>query len=132
MSDDMSFQSVEDRVPESTSVAQEQPKVEKQEDSASLEPNTKGMLRDAIQKVMGEIEYHEREAKRHVKLAEDLRKDLRESFTFMLQQKDEKPRTAADKDRASKTLETTAADKTKDVPDKRPGPAKKRPGRKSR
>jgi hypothetical protein len=52
---------------------------------ARVEPesSTKGLLRDAIQKVMEEIDYHEREAKRHLQQAEALRKDLRESFSFL-------------------------------------------------
>ncbi len=47
------------------------------------ESRTRGMLRDAIQKVMAEIAYHETEAKKHRQQAEELRKDLRESFAFL-------------------------------------------------
>ena len=44
---------------------------------------TRGMLRDAIQKVVTEIAFHESEASKHLKQAADLRKDLRESFAFV-------------------------------------------------
>src|SRR5262249_6139238 len=47
------------------------------------ESSTKGMLREAIQKVMAEIEFHEQEANKHLQQAEALRKDLRESFAFL-------------------------------------------------
>jgi hypothetical protein len=43
----------------------------------------RGVLRDAITKVMEEIQLHEREARRHLKLAEVLKRDLRESFAFL-------------------------------------------------
>jgi hypothetical protein len=47
------------------------------------ESGTKGMLRNAIQKVMDEVAFHEREAKKHLQMAEELRKDLRGSFAFL-------------------------------------------------
>jgi hypothetical protein len=50
------------------------------------ESSTRGILRDAIQKVMDKIEYHEREAKKHLEMAADLRKDLRESVAFLHEQ----------------------------------------------
>jgi hypothetical protein len=43
------------------------------------------MLRDAIQKVKAEIAHHENEAKKHLQLANELRKDLRDCFTFFQQ-----------------------------------------------
>jgi hypothetical protein len=45
------------------------------------------MLKEAIQKVMEEIEFHEREAQKHRQQAEALKRDLRESFAFMQEQK---------------------------------------------
>jgi hypothetical protein len=54
--------------------------------SSAEEPsarNTKGVLRDAIQKVMEEIAFHEQAAKKHLQQADELRKDLRESFAFL-------------------------------------------------
>jgi hypothetical protein len=47
------------------------------------ESRTRGMLRDAISKVMDEIAHHEKEAKRHLQMAAALRKDLRDSFAFL-------------------------------------------------
>src|SRR6266581_3428959 len=51
------------------------------------ESGTRGILRDAIQKVMEEIEHHEREAKKHTQKAAELRRDLRESFAFLQEKK---------------------------------------------
>lgn len=45
-----------------------------------------GVLREAIQKVVEEIEQHEREAKKHAQQARDLRSELRESFSYLLEQ----------------------------------------------
>src|SRR5438067_2491668 len=53
------------------------------------ESSTKGMLREAIQKVMKEIEHHEREAKKHLQHAKALRKDLRDSFAFLQERKED-------------------------------------------
>jgi hypothetical protein len=44
------------------------------------------MLRKAIQNVMGEIEYHEREAQKHLQQAAELRKELRDSLRFLQEQ----------------------------------------------
>ena len=52
-------------------------------DEGPAASNTKGVLRDAIQKVMEEIAYHEQAAKKHLRQADELRKDLRESFAFL-------------------------------------------------
>ena len=54
-----------------------------------------GVLREAIQKVMEEIEHHEREAKRHSQQARDLRKELRESFSYLLEQGEKEKLAAA-------------------------------------
>jgi hypothetical protein len=51
--------------------------------AASSEGGSSAMLRGAIQKVMDEIEHHEREAKRHLQQAEELRKELRSSISFL-------------------------------------------------
>jgi hypothetical protein len=44
------------------------------------------MLRKAIQNVMGEIDYHEVEAQKHLQQAADLRKELRDSLRFLQEQ----------------------------------------------
>jgi hypothetical protein len=49
------------------------------------ESPTRGMLREAIEKVKAEIAHHENEAQKHLKLAEQLRKDLRDCFAFFRQ-----------------------------------------------
>jgi hypothetical protein len=51
-----------------------------------LESCTREMLRKAIQNVMGEIEYHEAEAQKHLKQAAELRKELRDSLKFLQEQ----------------------------------------------
>jgi hypothetical protein len=58
--------------PVSPETAEEQP-----------ESRARGMLRQAIQKVMEEIEQHEVEAKQHLQQAAQLRKELRESIAFL-------------------------------------------------
>src|ERR1700676_359155 len=75
------------------------------------ESRTKGMLREAIQKVMQEIEYHEKEAQKHLRQAASLRKDLRESVAFLQEQGGKsKPPVPADK-----PGEPTMKDKTADL-----------------
>jgi hypothetical protein len=54
---------------------------------AGPESSTGRILREAIQKVMEQISHHEREAKKHLRQADQLRKDLRESFSFLQDQK---------------------------------------------
>lgn len=51
-----------------------------------LESRTREMLRKAIQNVMGEIEYHEVEAQKHLQQAAELRKELRDSLRFLQEQ----------------------------------------------
>src|SRR5436305_2039710 len=70
------------------------------------ESSTKGMLREAIHKVMEEIDHHEREAKRHLAQARALRKDLRESFSFLQERKDDEPIEAPIESRPSVGNET--------------------------
>jgi hypothetical protein len=50
------------------------------------ESRTREMLRKAIQNVMGEIEYHEAEAQKHLQQAAELRKELRDSLRFLQEQ----------------------------------------------
>jgi hypothetical protein len=57
----------------------------------SPESKTQGILRDAIRRVMEEIERHEIEAKAHLQQAADLRKDLRESIAFLQKQGEKAP-----------------------------------------
>jgi hypothetical protein len=58
------------------------------------ESRAQGILRDAIQKVMGEIERHENEAKTHLQQAAELRKDLRDSIAFLQKQGEKVPPTS--------------------------------------
>jgi len=79
------------------------------------ESPAKGMLKEAITKVMEEIEFHEREAHKHRQQAEALKRDLRESFAFMQEQK---ARGKAPEPPAEKPAE----------PKKKPGPTKGKKG----
>ncbi len=65
------------------------------------ESGARGMLRDAIEKVMKEIEHHEAEAKRHLQLAAQLRNDLRESIAFLRKQGEQREAPAVPGDAAS-------------------------------
>ena len=98
------------------------------------ESNTKGMLREAIQKVMGEIEFHEREAKNHLQQAEELRKDLRESFAFLLTQEGGvNPGESPDEGRPAEVAAPSPPEQPKPVAvEKHPRAGKKRPGRKTK
>jgi hypothetical protein len=58
-------------------------------EEAPPESSTKGILRQAIQKVMEEIAFHEREAEKHLQQAKALRRDLRDSFSFLQERKEE-------------------------------------------
>ena len=60
-----------------------------------------GVLREAIQKVMEEIDHHEREAKKHSQQAKDLRSELRDSFSYLLEQGEKKKQAAATEARAA-------------------------------
>jgi hypothetical protein len=53
---------------------------------AQEEGGARAILREAIQKVMGEIEHHETEARQHLRQAAELRKALRESISFLHEQ----------------------------------------------
>jgi hypothetical protein len=95
------------------------------------ESRTKGMLREAIQKVMGEIEYHEREAKNHLQLAEELRKDLRESFAFLLTQEGGvAPGESSEEAPPAELVAPSPPEPVKPAAEKRPRAGKKRGGRK--
>jgi len=59
------------------------------------ESQARGILRDAIRKVMEEIERHEVEAKKHLQQARELRKDLRESIAFLQEQGEKEGHIAA-------------------------------------
>jgi hypothetical protein len=131
---EFSAPATEIRPPEIASGTPESPKFETAEASAPPETNAKGMLRDAIHKVMEEIELHEREAKRHLQLADTLRKELRDSVKFMIEQKDGMTaRAASAKDRPSKTTESSQPESaTASAVEKRPRPRKKRRRKKTR
>jgi hypothetical protein len=80
------------------------------------ESSTRGMLRDAIHKVMEEIEYHEREANKHTQKAAELRKDLRESFAFLQEKKaDAKPPKPAEQSRLDTMVDSVVKGKAKDA-----------------
>jgi hypothetical protein len=93
------------------------------------------MLREAIQKVMEEIEFHEREAKHHLQLADELRNDLRDSFAFLQERRRESPpKEVVDKSQAVVSLEPSpmeqarderAANKRQRTPAKRKGATRK-------
>jgi hypothetical protein len=94
------------------------------------ESSTRGMLRDAIHKVMEEIEYHEREAKKHTQKAAELRKDLRESFAFLQEKKgDAKPAKPAEPSRPDTSVDGAAKGRPKDAAADKPqrAGAKKEP-----
>ena len=57
----------------------------------------KGILQEAIRKVMEEIEHHENEAKKHLQQAAQLRKDLRESIAFLQEQGEKGQRPSTNK-----------------------------------
>jgi hypothetical protein len=61
-------------------------KVEPTASPSQPETGARAVLRDAIQKVMKEIEHHESEAQRHLQTAATLRKELRESIAFLRKQ----------------------------------------------
>jgi hypothetical protein len=80
------------------------------------ESRTRGILRAAIHKVMEEIEHHEREAKEHLKQAEALRKDLRESVAFLLEQGKIKEIAGSRPTRAAAAAEDNAKENLKETP----------------
>ena len=78
------------------------------------EGGSRGMLREAIRKVMEEIEHHEREARHHLQQAAELRKALRESISFLQEQGEKKTPTAIPRaSRSDKPGELSAEDKAK-------------------
>jgi hypothetical protein len=91
--------------------------------ATEAESRTRGMLRDAIKKVMAEITHHENEAKKHKQQAEELRRELRESFAFVQlgRDKGKPPEPIADIAESRKAKEPAADEKAPR------GGAKKRP-----
>jgi len=83
---------------------------------AQPESRTRSMLREAIQKVMEEIEHHEKEAKKHMKQAEALRRDLRESVAFLMEQGKGKPIAVPAAKRAAKASETHVKENATETP----------------
>jgi hypothetical protein len=65
--------------------SRENPEASAPPPAAEVQPEShaRGILRQAIEKVMEEIEHHEEEAKKHSQQATQLRKDLRESIAFL-------------------------------------------------
>ncbi len=91
------------------------------------ESGTRGVLRDAIQKVLEEIAHHETEAKKHLQQAQELRKDLRESFAFLQDRGPKgKPTAAPVESNAAKATEPTATStKSAATPRRKPSGTKK-------
>jgi hypothetical protein len=77
------------------------------------ENSTSGMLREAIQKVMEKIEFHEIEAKKHLHQAEELRNELRDSFAFLQERKGKALVEVTKKDQPIKATEPDAKRETK-------------------
>jgi type I site-specific restriction endonuclease len=94
---------------------------------AAAEPRETGtgrILREAIHRVMDEIEHHKKEAQKHLQQVEELKRDLRESFAcFPEQQITGKRADASLKSRHEEPA--TAPQKDKDA-SKRPRPGAKR------
>jgi hypothetical protein len=86
-------------------------------DEIQQDSSAKGILREAIQKVMKEIAYHEREAEKHVQQARALRKDLRDSFAFLQERQDDLPvpTGASGKSRPNKGVEHETLGKAKEA-----------------
>jgi hypothetical protein len=86
-------------------------------DEIQQDSSAKGILREAIQKVMKEISYHEREAEKHMQQAKALRKDLRDSFAFLQERQDDVsvPTGASTKSRPSGGVEHETVGKAKDA-----------------
>jgi hypothetical protein len=138
MADDKPSLEEETDAPTDEKVSREPPPPEKPVSVASSrteepasESRSKGLLRDAIQKVMEEIEYHEREAKKHLQMAEALRIDLRDSFSF-LQERGEKarPSTPLAQGRSAEAAGPDAGTPARDsaVPRQQRGRPRKKPG----
>jgi hypothetical protein len=124
MADDNTSQTAETSSGNGESAAKEWPKTEETPTQPGTaegqqESGTKGMLREAIRKVMEEIEHHEREAKRHLQQAKALRKDLRDSFAFLQERKDDEPAGIT-----GVTSEDTGGKPKDVVPASKPQPAK--------
>jgi hypothetical protein len=79
---------------------------------AADDGGAKEMLKGAITKVMEEISHHEKEARRHVKQAESLKRDLRDSFAFLQEKRAAKHRPEAPPDAAVSANEQTEAKPT--------------------
>jgi hypothetical protein len=90
------------------------------------------LLCQAVEKVMAEIDYHENQAREHQRQAEQLRKELRE--TYVLLQRGGRPAPSdASPARAGPVAagaETPAG--AQEAPPRRTGSARRRPGRKKR
>ncbi len=90
------------------------------------ESDTGRMLREAINKVMAQINHHQREAKKHLQRAEELRKDLRESFAFLQDQKSKEKPGATDKKTVGPVTKEKAEEAAETARPARSKPKKKR------
>jgi len=72
------------------------------------EGKASGLLREAIQKVMREIEHHEHEAQKHHHQAQTLRKELRESLAFLRAEGNKGPSTETSDEAAPASASSTA------------------------
>jgi hypothetical protein len=64
----------------------EEPPEEPEAEQEQPESGARGILRQAIHKVMEKIEQHEQEAQKHLQQAAELRKELRDSLTYLHKQ----------------------------------------------
>jgi hypothetical protein len=82
--------------------------------SGHEEGPARGILREAILKVMEEIEHHEKKARHHLQQASELRKALRESVSFLHEEGEKKtPRAIPGSVRSDKTGGPPLSDKVK-------------------
>ena len=94
------------------------------------EATVRGILQEAIQKIMDEIGHHEQEARRHLQLAEALRQELQEGFKIARQEARAKSATGG-REPADGTSEPAATDPAVPQP-ARAGARKRLGGRKMR
>jgi hypothetical protein len=93
-----------------------------------VESRTKGLLREAIQKVMDEIDHHEKEAQKHLQQAKALRKDLQDSFSFLRGQEGKgKPPQTLNEPKSPDTEVNQRTEAAAPAQKRSPGMSKKKP-----
>jgi hypothetical protein len=81
--------------------------------SGTAEGNARNLLREAIEKVTAEIAYHDSEAQKHRRQAEELRKELRETYAFLQSGGKKEPTAAAQEARPSSGSEPGTSEAAK-------------------